>query len=531
LTPSWNLIEHRWIPVVDQQFTPGCLSLRELLLQAHTVRAVQGDTPLETAALLRFILAVLYRVVDLEDEDAWAEQWQAGNGQFSVEAVDAYLLRSEIHRQFDLFGPGPRFFQYPPDPQAGVKSINSLIPHFAFGNNATLFDHHCDDEPLALTPAAAARALLAMQVFGLGQLSGREEQFTDGPGAKGILFMVTGTSLFQTLMLNLVPRSFHPTDPSDCPIWEQSDPFADERTMPNGVMDILTWPTRRIWLEVRETPHGPQVMQMRWSPGLRLSKKFYDEPMKLYTVHNDEGISPLKFDRQRALWRNSATIFRLAPTRHEAQGQGPLATQMLGVLHQLEYIDQHRRYHLLAFGIVSKLKKNASIEFMQMEELPLRIEYLLHQQVLDELRVGLALAEEVHSQLTGAVMVLARGLLNPTLTRKALNEKPTKEAGARASALAQSWHVSRFYWSRLGEPFGLFVDRLPDDAAAALTAWQQTILAVAKQAFNRAEQLARPDDRSFRAITYARARFYGWLTRRFAEKPVHHTEDTGGNQP
>lgn len=527
MTLSWNVIEHQWIPVIDQQLTPARLNLRELLLQAHTVRAVQGATPLETAALLRFILVVLYRVLDLADEDDWAAYWQAGNGQFLAEAVDAYLLRPEIYCQFELFGPGPRFFQYPPDAQARVKSVNSLILHFAFGNNATLFDHHCDDVPLALDPDVAARALLVTQVFGICGLSGVDATFTDGPGAKGILFMVSGTNLFQTLMLNLVPRSFRHDDPADCPLWEQADPFADKRTMPNGVMDMLTWPNRRIWLDVSETPDGPQVMQMRWSPGLRLSEAFHNEPMQLYTVDKEGGIRLLQFHRQRVLWRNSATIFRLAPTRHEALGQGPLATQMLGVLHQLGYIERYRRYHLLAFGMV---KDQANVEFMQGEELPLRIEYLLHQQVLDDLQAGIALAEEAHNHLTGAVMLLARGLLKPTLTKKDLNKKPKKEEGERAGALVQSWNVSQHYWSRLGAPFGTFVDRLPDDPGTARDGWKHTIVAVAKQAFDRAEQLARPDDRSFRAIAYARTRFYGWLTRRFPEKPVHPTEHTGGNR-
>src|SRR4029079_16299479 len=134
-----------------QQLAPDVMSLRAVLLQTHTLNTVSGETPLETVALLRLLLAVLYRAIELPDEDTWYERWQAGNGRFVVDEIDAYLTRPEIYRQFELFGAGPRFFQYHPNPKAGIKSINSLVPHFAFGNNGTLFDHHRDDELLALT--------------------------------------------------------------------------------------------------------------------------------------------------------------------------------------------------------------------------------------------------------------------------------------------------------------------------------------------------------------------------------------------
>ncbi len=513
MSVSFNLIDHDWIPVVDQQLSPHVVSLRALLFQAHNLNAVSGETPLETVALLRLLLAMVYRIVDLPDEDAWAERWQAGNGQFPADEIDAYLMRPKIYPQFELFGAGPRFFQYQPDPKAGVKSVNSLMPHFAFGNKGTLFDHHRDDELLALTLDEAARALLVAQAFGLGGLSGLEEKFTDGPGSKGILFIIRGANLFQTLMLNLAPREFRSDQTDDRPIWEQPDPFADQRTMPNGVMDVLTWPNRRIWLETQEIAQSPRVTHMRWSPGLRLSEVYHDEPMKLYTVSKEYGIRPLVFSGQRALWRNSATIFQLAPTAQESKGQGPLATRMLAAIHhQSGYIEESKRYHLMAFGMV---KDQASIDFVRFEEMPLRIEYLLHQGVLGQLQTELAFAETTYDDLNWAVMALARGILNPALTMKELLADPKPEERDRARALVQSWNVSSQYWSRLAEPFGIFVDRLPDDAATALTRWRERVRSAALRAFERAEELARPDDRSFRTISYARTLFFSRLNKRF----------------
>jgi hypothetical protein len=123
---------------------------------------VSGEAPNRRAVTIA--AAVLYRVVDLLDEDAWADRWQAGNGQFTAEEIDTYLMRPEIYRQFELFGAGPRFFQYQPDPKAGTKSVNSLVPHFAFGNKGTLFDHHVIMN--CWLTQAAARALLVAQALG-----------------------------------------------------------------------------------------------------------------------------------------------------------------------------------------------------------------------------------------------------------------------------------------------------------------------------------------------------------------------------
>ena len=62
MTYSFNLIDEPWIPCLRPDGTTIALGLRETLLQAHELREIRGDTPLETAALHRLLLAILHRV-------------------------------------------------------------------------------------------------------------------------------------------------------------------------------------------------------------------------------------------------------------------------------------------------------------------------------------------------------------------------------------------------------------------------------------------------------------------------------------
>ena len=63
--------------------------LRDVLVQAHELRGLGGESPLVTAALHRLLLAILHRVFGPEGYDAWYALWQAGR--FDPVALDEYL--------------------------------------------------------------------------------------------------------------------------------------------------------------------------------------------------------------------------------------------------------------------------------------------------------------------------------------------------------------------------------------------------------------------------------------------------------
>ena len=139
---SFNLIDERWMPCIRNDGSRDELGLRNVLAQAHQLREIVGDTPLETVTLHRLLLVILHRVFGPESRSAWVKLWQSSSG-FAMTDIEAYLARPDIYKRFDLFDPEKPFFQsrYP---KAGEKSVISMVLQMASGNNATLFDHHTE---------------------------------------------------------------------------------------------------------------------------------------------------------------------------------------------------------------------------------------------------------------------------------------------------------------------------------------------------------------------------------------------------
>src|SRR5205823_4949079 len=107
----------------------------------------------------------------------------------------------------------------------------------ASGNNMSLFDHHWDGAPDAVSAAEAARRIVATQVFALGGGVDRPFNRRQGPLASGYSVLLVGDNLFETLALNLVQYDeYEPMRSSaeDVPSWEQDSIPAPD---PSG-----TWP-------------------------------------------------------------------------------------------------------------------------------------------------------------------------------------------------------------------------------------------------------------------------------------------------
>ena len=179
------------------------MSLFTLLTEAHLIREIAGESPPVTVALHRLLLAIMLRVYGLQDERVWEKLWRAG------ELPDMQLQHyvDTWRARFDLFHPQRPFMQAA-DHRAKLKSVGTLLLDMASGNNGTLFDHHTDADQIQLTPGAAARALVTMQAYGLAGLFLPGATFTSAACVAGVIFLVEGNNLFETLMLNC----FYPED-------------------------------------------------------------------------------------------------------------------------------------------------------------------------------------------------------------------------------------------------------------------------------------------------------------------------------
>lgn len=505
MTFSFDLVDRQWIPCIRNGGTRDELSLSRTLAEAHNLREIHTYSPLETAALYRFLLAVLHRVFGPKNRAGWVQLWEAR--QFDATSLDEYLDEWKQRRRFDLFDDKHPFYQIADETTLGKPgNLNKMIHHVASGVTATLFDHHLDTSRncVTCTPAEAARILLATQSFALGY-----QKFTDAPCAKGAVFFVQGETLFQTLMLNLVrypDEGVMPSDTDDSPTWEMDDPFEPERSIPKGYLDYLTWQNRRIKLLPEHTSRGIVVRKTAWAPGLRLDNEVLD-PMKHYRK-SEEGWSVLSFSDDKALWRDSATLFQLSNT--EDRTLKMLGWVSLLTRHQATALSPV--YRLMALGMA---KYRAKVEFLRSELTPLPLDYLKEERgkLVSRLSQALEAAEKVGVQLRSAVFTLARLILKPATTDKDLEKKPGKEETNRITSLADSWGVERYYWSGLELHFHRLVKDLPNDSLAALDEWHEQLCRAANYAFERAEAYAGQDRRTQRAIAKAREQFDRGLAR------------------
>lgn len=510
---TFNLVEQPWLPCIDQDGAARTLNLRDIFAQAHELKSLVGDTPLITAALLRILLAVAHRVYGPANEEEWVVLWDAEA--FKMGAVNAYLDRWQ-HR-FDLFGIERPFFQAP-DPRVKPKSVINLRHDRASGNNATLFDHHTEQMGEALTPAEAARTLIAAQAYGLAGLSGIEQKFTDGTCAGGILFIVEGDSLRQTLLLNMIPYPPHNDlfavhDAKDVPTWEMDDPFRPQRTQPLGYLDYLTWQNRRILLIPESSEARVVVKQMTMGPALRLDPLPLD-PMKNYRM-DDPKIGPIatSFSENRVLWRDSATLFAFNPDQTSTTRPPANLRWLHWLIREMGAPDAHRVYRTLALGMA---KKQAKVFFFREERLPLPLAYLTDERLVESLAGALRQTSIVAFDLVQAARLMGMYIHLPQVEDSGW-QKQWQGLNVNTKNEITDWithtAVEKNYWSSLEIPFYSLVVDLVEKPEQALRAWNQEMRYAAEVAFDQAAQFAGSDGRSIKAVVRSR----GYLEYRLRE--------------
>lgn len=518
--PNFNLVDESWIPCI---FARGGrtkeLGLRDTLVRATEIREMFDPSPLVTVALHRLLLAILHRRFGPSSLDEWRALWK--RGAWDQPALDAYFR--EQHSRFDFFDEERPFYQTPRMDDADRRPALRLAFGAAAGNNPTLFDHNCDDTPASLSPAEAARHVVATQAFAIGFGKSKPIYFQDTPLVRGFTVLAVGDNLFETLALNLVAYNnsdpFRRTD-DDCPAWERNDRRipTSRGTYPEGYLDYLTWQGRRIHV----VPEGEpvRIAQCQIQQNLKLaggSDVFFD-PFKCYKVDVKAGTFPLGLSAERALWRDSHTLFQQA----EPTLQRPRLFNWLARIDRLRrsgQIEARTEYSLAVFGLATDPGKPASVTLWRHERLPLLLAYLEDRELLDALRRALSLTEEAARALRDAGWALASQLLAPqwdpaqTKTRTKTRQPRREDIQPLADNLA----VERFYWPRLEIPFRHLLVALPADPAApdsevgygesVLPGWTRTVVAAARQAFRAATASLDTSARTYKAVARARQPF------------------------
>ncbi|MFE7132687.1 type I-E CRISPR-associated protein Cse1/CasA [Streptomyces sp. NPDC057638] len=269
-------------------------SVRDALRHAHELGDLSVALPTQRPAVFRQLLLPL--VVDAlgrpADERVWVSWFRAGRwSPEQLQRLDDYLDRhGEL---FDLFHPRQPFAQVADlrTAKGETKGAGLIVATASTGNNVPLFASRTEAEVLALTPAQAAHWLLhthgwdtaAIKTGAVGDEKVKAGKTTGNPigplGQLGVTFPI-GSTLFETLLLNI--PSGPPPRSTDRPQWLRragdGQPEAHRSVgtarwserVPEGLLDLWTWQSRRIRLFPIRTPEGPRVTRVLVAAGDRM---------------------------------------------------------------------------------------------------------------------------------------------------------------------------------------------------------------------------------------------------------------------
>jgi CRISPR system Cascade subunit CasA len=387
-----NLVDDPWLPAQYADGRVERVSLRTVLLEADQVRALPVESPTLLPAVLRqALLPLLWGAVGVPASmGEWARRREAGRlSPAEREQVEASLV--EQRDRFFLFDEKRPFAQVGGlEASSGeTKPVSLLIPSVATGNNVPMFTAFPEDYPFSLSAEDAALWLLhahcwdtaAIKTGAKGDGQAKQGKTTGNPtgplGQYGVV-VPEGSSLYETLLLNtpVIPDGL---PARDRPQWAGEGPAGPgwESRPARGLLDALTWQSRRIRLFPEETDAGVRVSRVLVCAGDRLSGVRPESEWHTawtYTAKPKKGQAPLRPRRHRAdehAWQGMAALLELGREGDE----GPRTSGLLDQLSRLEvagHLPEDFPLQVRTCGVVYG-NQSAVVEDMLADALPLPV--------------------------------------------------------------------------------------------------------------------------------------------------------------
>ena len=378
---SFDLTRERWLPVLRDGVATE-VSLRDALIDAHRIDGLAPEVPTMLPVVLRHVLLPV--VIDSHGLPASAHEWAElhAQGRLAADTINAHLDRH--NDRFDLFHPTTPFAQVAGLAKASGKldPAQLLVQTAPVGNNVPLFAAVKDGEPLQLTPAQAARWLLhthswdtaGIKSGAVGDPTVKNGKGHGQPGPLGRIGPVVpaGATLFDTLLLN-IPYTPDGLPGGDAPWWRREHPDATwQEREATGLLDLLTWQTRRIRLHPSITADGDVVVdQVMVAAGDRLAVRPDWDPHTGWRLDSNNEPTPAKHRADRAVWAGLSSLLALPEHEHAYPTASPLLRQV-GVLRGEEHLlaDYPLRIHTCGIDYGNM---QASIEHLFADQIPLPV--------------------------------------------------------------------------------------------------------------------------------------------------------------
>ena len=442
--PSFDLLSEPWIPLASESGEVHLVGLRNALIDSHKFRCLTAETPLCEGALLRLLVAAAHRIADVSSPQAWHKLM--AESQFNAERIQRYL--HEWHERFDLFHPAKPFLQDTSIQDADSSPVSRLA--FYQDGRPMIKGRWEKATPPFLEPDVVARYLLAYEAFDVGGFktraySGENNSAKEAPLRSSTLAMLQGTTLFETILLNMSLYNPEEGRPWPCdreldmPAWERTDGnFAGPRT-PTGYLDWLTPLSRRVLLRPETDERG--VTGVRWvsiTKGENAPEDFLTEhrdPMVPYhTVFRDKKPIevPLRLSRGRAAWRDGYALLC---------GSGTSAVRCGNIAFALEHSPNDTTAGPIDVRVVGMGSDKSKIQFYSSSGVRLPAPYF-HQDaddIRDALRCGIEIVEQ-----TGRIL-----------------RSVTREESPKPLATTRGDESTDVFWAATEDMFETFVTDLP----------------------------------------------------------------------
>lgn len=496
---TFNLIDNPWIPVVTTSNESALLSLKTLLSNPQNYLRIESDTPLETVAIYRFVLALLYRALQGPSNTRQAASfWEKG---FPIEKIQSYL--ESYYTRFDIFDDSQPFYQLVDLPLEGyAQNWRKISVAEGPGNTTATFN------PVArrgapgvlmdwITPAQAARKLLEHQTFVLGGLI--KKFITSAPGAPSAthaMVMVQGKNLLQTLILQLVKYDYQ--EDWDAPVWEKP-PFQmawvrqDPVVNIQGFSQLYTWFSRSIRFYPELVEGKWVVRQLAYASGLRpqWAHEEQRDPM-VASIIGKKGYYPLGLKSHRALWRDYHVLI---PQSRQMEKEAPCVVEHALTVYDAMSLEQNLQYQI--FG---QYNDQAKVLFWRQENYPLPSALLEGEGasgVIEAVELALESTEKTAKVLALATQQLARHLITQSGREPDLKKD--------VNPMRDSFPHPHVYWSQLERSFSNWLQKLTPgfDRGECLVAWDEKVLSAGELAWKATLQAVGQNSQSMRAIALA----------------------------
>ena len=524
MSVSFNLVDEPWLSCLNRAGTPEHpIGLRKLFQRSGDLAELRAPSPLATAALLRLLLAISHAALRGPKNNAERVHWWNYREEFLAK-VDAYL--TERHGCFDLFDEKQPFYQEAGLRLRDARRITFISLELASPDNLGLFDPPIDKATYAAPAADAARYLVTRQAYTLGGLDraqsnhyGSQLRFENSPPLQGALVFVTGETLLETLLLNLVPYTEQTPIPwtgekPDAPIWERKKlPWGTGLRTPDGYLDYLTWTSGAVLLEPVEEDGVLGVRAVHTCARNKVEPRALEaEPFFAWRPTKD-GSMPLSLRAERSLWRDSGALFGFASDDKTREGQPPRLPGVLERLGEARGVGLRAvRPSLLVIGAESERTRQA-VHMWRAESLPLPRSVLEDTDTRELTEGAVRRGEAAGGRLRGALRAMAAHYLG---FGRVSSPDPDN-----VDRLFRSWNAEEVYWPALEAPFRELLRQLrddPDAGDAALAVWSEAVRDAARDAFDHAAEFLGDDAAALEARVHSERLLAGGLRQVLGER-------------